>query len=111
MVTTHNTRTHQPLGAVLSSLREVLARLDIGTVGVRLVAAGLVIGVASLVLFEPAAHRNTDTTAERIARLSPVGEVRIATHAPTAAGGAALQASTANGNASSQAGVTTGNDS
>jgi hypothetical protein len=51
-------------------------------------ATGLVLGVGALLLTDPAAHRNSDTTVERRARISPVGEVSVT--APGTAVGASL---------------------
>ncbi|WP_295882206.1 hypothetical protein [uncultured Thiohalocapsa sp.] len=74
--------SHDPIGERLHRLRASLAQLDLEATGVRLVAAAVVIGFASLLLLEPAAHRNTDTTTERVARIAPVGAVRVAASAP-----------------------------
>jgi hypothetical protein len=85
----------------LQSLRTCLAGLDFEATSIQLVAAALLIGTASLLIVEPAAHRNTDTTTERVARISPVGEVRIAANdAPAAPGGVATQSALAAGNGS-----------
>jgi hypothetical protein len=85
----------------LHSLRTRLARLDFEATSIQLVAVGLLVGTASLLILEPAAHRNTDTTTERVARISPVGEVRIAANdTPAAPGGVATQSPMAAGNGS-----------
>lgn len=59
-------------------LRERLARVDAGATAVKAVAAGLVIGTASLLVIDADAHRNTDTRAEVVARIAPVGSVTVA---------------------------------
>ncbi|WP_296899165.1 hypothetical protein [Thiohalocapsa sp.] len=85
----------------LHSLRSGLVQLDFEATSIQLVAVGLLVGMASLLILEPAAHRNTDTTTERVARISPVGEVRIAANeAPAAPGGVATQSALAAGNGS-----------
>lgn len=72
------------LGGRLYHLRSGLARLNVEASGIRLIAVGLLVGLASLLILEPTAHRNTDTTTERVARIAPVGEVRVAANAPSA---------------------------
>jgi hypothetical protein len=80
------TRFYRALGGRLHRLRTGLAQLDVEATSIRLVAVGLVLGLASLLILEPAAHRNTDTTTERVARIAPVGDVRVAANAAQATG-------------------------
>lgn len=84
MIDATTTRFHRALGGRLQSLRTGLAQLDVEATSIRLVAVGLVFGLASVLLLEPAAHRNTDTTTERVARIAPVGDVRVAANAAPA---------------------------
>jgi hypothetical protein len=65
-------------GAHALQLRDRLSRIDPGTAAVRAVAAGMVIGTASLLVVDADAHRNTDTKAEIVARIAPVGSVTVA---------------------------------
>jgi hypothetical protein len=64
-------------------LRERLARIDAGATAVKAVAAGLVIGTASLLVVDADGHRNTDTRAEVVARIAPVGSVTVAAASPS----------------------------
>jgi hypothetical protein len=70
------------LGDSVLYVREKVAGLDPETTTIRAVSAFLVIGVASLLIIEPAATRNTDSRAERVARLAPVGSVTVAASTP-----------------------------
>lgn len=70
----------------LERLRTAMAQLDFEATSIRLVAVCLAIGIASLLIPGPGAHRNTDTTTERVARITPVGEVRVAANDGAATG-------------------------
>jgi len=71
----------------IAELRERLRGTDPGAASVKLVSAGLAIGLASAILTDPNSTRNTDTMAEVAARIAPVGSVSIAQ--ASAAGGTA----------------------
>lgn len=65
--------------ATARRLADRLARVDVGALSVRLVATAMVFGVALLLLTDPAARAPADTTAERLARIAPVGVVMVGT--------------------------------
>ena len=62
----------------IAELRERLRGTDPGAASVKLVSAGLAIGIATAILTDPNSTRNTDTMAEVAARIAPVGSVSIA---------------------------------
>lgn len=65
--------------ATARRLADRLARVDVGALSVRLVATAMVFGVALVLLTDPAGGLPTDTTAERLARIAPVGVVMVGT--------------------------------
>lgn len=69
-------------------LRDEIARrwsARAGAAPIRLVAAGLLLGASSLLVSDPRASRNSDTSIEIAARLAPVGTVNVAPGSPIAA--------------------------
>jgi hypothetical protein len=66
------------------SLRERAAGINTEKTLIRGVAAGLVIGTAALLATDTDSHRYTDTSAERVARIAPVGTVTLAAATPAA---------------------------
>lgn len=68
----------QSISGLVVQLRERLQGIDPGTATVKLVTAGLALGVATAILTDPNSTRNTDTIAEVAARIAPVGSVSIA---------------------------------
>ena len=63
---------------LVAELRERLRGTDPGAASVKLVTAGLALGIATAILTDPNSTRNTDTIAEVSARIAPVGSVSIA---------------------------------
>jgi hypothetical protein len=59
-------------------IRGRLQGIDPGAATVKLVTAGLALGIALAVLTDPTSTRNTDTIAEVAARIAPVGSVSVA---------------------------------
>jgi len=59
-------------------LRGRLQGIDPGATSVKLVTAGLALGIATAILTDPNSTRNTDTIAEVAARIAPVGSVSVA---------------------------------
>lgn len=68
----------------IRSLRERAAGINTEKTLIKGVAAGLVIGTAALLATDTDTHRYTDTSAERIARITPVGTVTLAAADPAA---------------------------
>ena len=59
-------------------LRGRLQGMDPGAATVKLVTAGLAVGIATAILTDPNSTRTTDTIAEVAARIAPVGSVSVA---------------------------------
>jgi hypothetical protein len=70
------------LGKRALGRRDAALPLDYEAMAIRAVTAALLIGAASLLFLNPAAHRNSDTTTERVARITPVGSVTVAAATP-----------------------------
>jgi hypothetical protein len=68
----------------LRSVRERAAGINPEKTLIKGVAAGLVIGTAALLATDAETYRYTDTSAERIARIAPVGTVTLAAADPAA---------------------------
>lgn len=66
----------------LRALRERAAGINTEKTLIKGVAAGLVIGTAALLATDTESYRYTDTSAERVARIAPVGTVTLAAADP-----------------------------
>lgn len=67
----------QAASAQATQLGRRLSQVDPGATAVKLVAAGLVVGTISIAVSDTRSPRNTDTLAEVIARISPIGVVSL----------------------------------
>jgi hypothetical protein len=66
------------------SLRDRAAGINTEQTLIKGVAAGLVIGTATLLATDTEIHRYSDTSTERVARIAPVGTVTLAAADPAA---------------------------